>query len=132
MWAFRLRTVLSNLRRMTDPMRTVIAELADSLPAAKTGRSTSGKRRAELERHWRLLAERHQRVANAADALREALASVFDTSLGLADVRLNSVMKKLTGWAGIIAVPTLVTGFVGMNVHFPLIGTWLGFWIYFV
>ncbi len=131
LWAFRLRTVLSNLRRMTDPMRTVIAELADSLPAAKNGRSGSGKRRAELERHWRLLSERHQRVANAADALREALASVFDTSLALADVRLNQVMKKLTGWAGVIAVPTLVTSFVGMNVHFPLEGTWIGFWLYF-
>jgi magnesium transporter len=130
LWAFRLRTLLSNLRRMTDPMRTVVAELADSLPTAKTNRSGSGKRRAELERHWRLLQERHQRVANAADALREALASVFDTSLALADVRLNSIMKKLTGWAGIIAVPTLVTSFVGMNVAFPLVGTWIGFWIY--
>jgi magnesium transporter len=130
LWAFRLRAVLSNVRRMTDPMRTVLAELADSLPAAKSNRSGSSKRRAELERHWRLLQERHQRVANAADALREALASIFDTSLALADVRLNSIMKKLTGWAGIIAVPTLVTSFVGMNVHFPLVGTWIGFWLY--
>ena len=131
LWAFRLRTLLSDLRRMTDPMRSVIAELADSLPAAKANRSGSSKRRAELVRHWRLLAERHQRVANAADALREAMSSIFDTSLALADVRLNSIMKKLTGWAAIIAVPTLVTSFVGMNVHFPLVGTWAGFVLYF-
>ena len=39
-------------------------------------------------------------------------------------------MKKLTGWAAIIAVPTLVTGFVGMNVTFPLEGTAAGFWVY--
>jgi magnesium transporter len=132
LWAFRLRTVLSRLRRTTDPMRTVLAELAESLPEARPARSTSGKRRAELIRHWRLLEERHQRVANAADALRETLSSVFDTSLALADLRLNSVMKKLTGWAGVIAVPTLVTSFVGMNVRFPLAGTLIGFWLYFV
>ncbi|GAA3624849.1 magnesium transporter CorA family protein [Microlunatus ginsengisoli] len=132
LWAFRLRSVLSRLRRMTDPMRTVLSELADSLPDAKPSRSASSKRRAELARHWRLLEERHQRVANAADALREALSSVFDTSLALADLRLNSIMKKLTGWAAVIAVPTLVTSFVGMNVRFPLVGTLAGFWLYFV
>ena len=31
-----------------------------------------------------------------------------------------------------MAVPTLVTGFVGMNVSFPLNGTHLGFWVYLV
>ena len=76
------------------------------------------------------MAEQHHRVANAADALREALSSVFDTSLALADVRMNQIMKKLTGWAAIIAVPTLVTSFVGMNVGFPLNGTATGFWVY--
>jgi magnesium transporter len=125
--AFRLRTVLSHLRRMTDPMRAVISELADSLPDGLPKQT-----RTALNRHWRLLEERHQRVANAADALREALSSVFDTSLALADVRLNSIMKKLTGWAAIIAVPTLITGFVGQNVLFPLVGTHAGFWIYFL
>jgi magnesium transporter len=115
---------------MTDPMRTVIADLSDSLPPPRTTRSGGHKRHAELDRHWRLLAERHQRVANAADALRDALSSIFDTSLALADMRLNSIMKKLTGWAGIIAVPTLVTSFVGMNVGFPLFGSIAGFWVY--
>ena len=51
-------------------------------------------------------------------------------SLALADARGNQVMKTLTGWAAIIAVPTLVTSFVGMNVGFPLGGTTAGFWVY--
>ncbi|HET9649281.1 MAG TPA: CorA family divalent cation transporter, partial [Microlunatus sp.] len=133
LWAFRLRNVLSHVRRMTDPMRTVLAELVDSVPETNRASKAAGaKRHAQLVRHWRLLQERHQRVANAADALREALASVFDTSLALADVRLNSIMKKLTGWAGIIAVPTFITSFVGMNVRFPLIGSLTGFLVYFL
>ena len=79
-----------------------------------------------------LLSEQHGRVANAADALREAMSSIFDTSLALADVRMNQIMKKLSGWAAIIAVPTLVTSFVGMNVGFPLQGSATGFWVYFL
>ena len=71
-------------------------------------------------------------MANAADALREALSSLFDTSLALADVRLNQIMKKLSGWAAVLAVPTLVTSFVGMNVGFPLQGSGSGFWVYFL
>jgi magnesium transporter len=37
------------------------------------------------------------------------------------------VMKKLTGWAAIIAVPTAITGFYGQNVNYPGIETVGGF-----
>lgn len=128
--AFKLRTALSELRRLTDPMRAVVADIVAYPPPVPRGKASGSGTVAN--RRWRLLAEQHDRVANAADALREALSSVFDTSLALADVRLNQIMKKLTGWAGILAVPTLVTGFVGMNVGFPLSGTGIGFWVYFL
>jgi magnesium transporter len=39
-------------------------------------------------------------------------------------------MKKLSAWAAILAVPTLVTSFVGMNVGFPLAESNSGFWVY--
>jgi magnesium transporter len=52
---------------------------------------------------------------------------VFETSLSLQDARLNMVMKKLTGWAAIIAVPTAITGFYGQNVEYPGINTVGGF-----
>jgi magnesium transporter len=37
-------------------------------------------------------------------------------------------MKKLTGWAAIIAVPTAVTGFFGQNVPYPGFGHKDGFY----
>ena len=49
--------------------------------------------------------------------------TVFETNLSLQDARLNTVMKKLTGWAAIIAVPTAITGFYGQNVVYPGIDT---------
>ena len=127
--AFRLRKALSELRRATEPMRTVMGDLVQAQPPAPKSRS---HRERSTGRHWVMLDEHHGRVADAVDGLRETLASVFDTSLALNDVRLNETMKKLTGWAAIIAVPTLVTSFVGMNVSFPLAGTAAGFWLYLV
>ena len=33
--------------------------------------------------------------------------------------RMNIITKKVTSWAAIIAVPTLITGVYGMNVPYP-------------
>ena len=129
LYAFKLRAALSQLRRLTDPMRTVMTDIIDSPPQ---GRKAKAGRDPAIGRHWRVLSEQHNRVANAADGLREAMSAIFDTSLALADVRLNQIMKKLSGWAAIIAVPTLVTSFVGMNVGFPLHDSGAGFWVYFL
>ena len=125
--AFKLRKALSELRRVTEPMRSVLGDLTNAQPPVVKGKPVRDK---AVGRRWMILAEKHGRIADAADGLRDTLASVFDTSLALNDVRLNQTMKKLTGWAAIIAVPTLVTSFVGMNVTFPLEGTLAGFWVY--
>jgi magnesium transporter len=37
-------------------------------------------------------------------------------------------MKKVTSWAAIIAVPTLITGYYGMNVPYPGFGENWGAW----
>ncbi len=40
---------------------------------------------------------------------------------------MNVISKEVTGWAAIIAVPTFITGFYGMNVPYPYFGRALGF-----
>ena len=32
---------------------------------------------------------------------------------------MNLIMKKVTSWAAIIAVPTAITGFYGQNLPYP-------------
>ena len=59
------------------------------------------------------------RAAEWSESLRDMLTSIFETSLSLQDARLNTVMKKLTAWAAIIAIPTAVTGWFGQNVPYP-------------
>ena len=69
------------------------------------------------------------RVAEWSDSLRDLVATIFETSLSIQDAKLNTVMKKLAGWAAIIAVPTLITGWFGQNVPFLGDGRPLGLWI---
>jgi magnesium transporter len=35
-------------------------------------------------------------------------------------------MKKVSSWAAVIAVPTLITGYYGMNVPYPTSGHRIG------
>jgi len=61
------------------------------------------------------------------DALRDVIATMFETGLSLANARLNQIVRKLSGWAAIIAVPTAVTGFYGQNLPYPGYQQWWGF-----
>ncbi|WP_211344972.1 magnesium transporter CorA family protein [Rarobacter incanus] len=69
------------------------------------------------------------RVADWADSLRDMVSTIIDTNMTAQGNRLNLVMKKVTSWAAIIAVPTMITGAYGMNVNYPSFGTSGGFWI---
>jgi magnesium transporter len=46
----------------------------------------------------------------------------LETNLAIQGNRQNAIMKKVTSWAAIIAVPTAVTGYYGMNVPYPGFG----------
>ena len=45
---------------------------------------------------------------------------MFETNLSLQDARLNTIMKKLTSYTALIAVPTAVTGFYGQTSPIPV------------
>ena len=65
------------------------------------------------------------RVNESTDSLRDLVSTIVETNLSLRDYRQNQVMKKVTSWAAIIAVPTLITGWYGQNVPYPGSGeTW--------
>ena len=55
------------------------------------------------------------RINEMTDMLRELLTSALEANLSLMSVRQNEDMKRLAGWAAIIAVPTAIAGIYGMN-----------------
>ena len=82
---------------------------------------------AELDPLYIDLYDHVLRVSEWTESLRDMVTTVFETNLSLQDARLNNVMKKLTGWAAIVAVPTAITGFYGQNVPYPGAGMHWGF-----
>jgi magnesium transporter len=69
------------------------------------------------------------RVSESTDSLRDLVSTIVETNLSLRDFRQNQIMKKVTSWAAIIAVPTLITGYYGMNVPYPGISRDWGAWV---
>ena len=68
------------------------------------------------------------RAAEWTESLRDMVTSIFETNMSLSDTRMNMIMKQLTAWAAIIAVPTAITGFYGQNIPYPGFGEQVGFW----
>ncbi len=115
---YRLRKELVELRRIVLPMREVVNTVMR--------RTAPGANAVELEGWYTDLYDHVIRAAEWTESLRDMVTTVFETNLSLQDARLNTIMKKLTGWAAIIAVPTLITGWYGQNVPYPGYGNNVG------
>jgi magnesium transporter len=55
------------------------------------------------------------RLNEAIDAQRELLSTALEAHLSLLSVAQNEHMKRITAWAAMIAVPTMIAGIYGMN-----------------
>ena len=116
---FTLRRALVDARRVVLPMRDVVNTV--------TRRTAQDEAATQLAPYYDDLYDHILRVADLTDSLRDEITSIFDTNMSLSDTRMNVIMKKLTSWAAIIAVPTAVTGFFGQNVPYPGFGKEWGF-----
>jgi magnesium transporter len=68
------------------------------------------------------------RASGRVEGFRELLTSVLAANLTQASVRQNEDVRKISAWAAIIAVPTLITGIYGMNFeHMPELTWRLGY-----
>ncbi len=115
---YGLRKDLVQLRRVVLPMREVVNGLMRHRPTGAV----------ELDAAYDDLYDHVLRAAEWTESLRDMVTSVFETNLSLQDARLNIVMKKLAGWAAIIAVPTAITGWFGQNVPYPGFSEASGLW----
>ena len=69
------------------------------------------------------------RVADWTDNIHDTLTTLFDSILNAQSNQLAIVMKKISGWAALIAIPTMITGYFGMNVVYPGYTTAWGAWL---
>uniref|UniRef100_UPI000A52192F magnesium transporter CorA family protein n=1 Tax=Granulicoccus phenolivorans TaxID=266854 RepID=UPI000A52192F len=117
---YRGRKELVELRRVVLPMREVVNTLQ---------RHLGTESRPVLRGYYADLEDHVLRASDWVESLRDMITSVFEANLSLTDERLNVVMKKLAGWAAVIAVPTAVTGWFGQNVPYPGFSQPLGLYL---
>lgn len=121
--AFAVRKATSLVRRVAVPTREAVGQVL-----RRDGRGFLAAGIAEDNVPYLHDVHDHVvRVSESLDALRDELTSVLELNMALQDNELNQVMKKLSAWAAIIAVPTAVTGYFGMNVPYPGFSAPVGF-----
>jgi magnesium transporter len=107
---FQLRKSLVVLRRVVLPMREVVNTLLRrDLHIVDT----------ETAPYFQDVYDHVLRASEWTESLRDLIANIYDTNLNLRGNQMNAIMKKVTSWAAIIAVPTAVTGWYGQNLPYP-------------
>jgi magnesium transporter len=111
--SFQLRKSLVMLRRIINPMSEIVSELI------RRDLRIAGD---ELMPYYQAVNDQILRAAEWTDGLRDLTTSILETNLTIQGNRMNIITKKVTGWAAIIAVPTFIASFFGMNVPYPGFG----------
>jgi magnesium transporter len=107
---FKLKRRVVSFRRLVMPLREVL-DLMQEQPGFVTE---------QLRPYYRDVADHVIRTLEFADNIRDLATSALEAQISQVSNRLNIVMKRLTAWASIILVPTLIAGIYGMNfVHMP-------------
>ena len=110
---FALRKSLVLLRRIVFPMSEIVGELM------RRDLRIVGD---DLMPYYQDVYDEALHAAERTDSLRDLVTSILEANVTIQGNRLNVITKKVTGWAAIIAVPTFITGFFGMNVPYPGFG----------
>jgi magnesium transporter len=108
--SFELRRTLVLFRRVVLPMREVVNTLMrrdlDFVDEA-------------MGPYFQDVYDHVLRATEWTESLRDLVSSIMETNLTIQGNRLNTITKKVTSWAAIIAVPTAITGFYGQNLPYP-------------
>jgi magnesium transporter len=104
---------------------SAIAPLVDPLDRLEQGDLEIPE---ELRPYFRDVEDHLIRYMREVEGFRELLTSVLAANLTQVSVRQNEDVRKISAWAAIIAVPTLITGIYGMNFeHMPELGWTFGY-----
>ena len=103
---YLLKRDLVSLRRAVSPLADVCNRLTRfDIPHIP----------ADTRPYFRDVYDHIVRLNESIDAQRELLTSALEAHLSLMTVAQNEHMKRITAWAAMIAVPTMIAGIYGMN-----------------
>jgi magnesium transporter len=106
---YQLKRELMSLRRAVSPLEVPLQKLAnrqvDVVPDT-------------MRSYFRDVEDHAIRVRDQVNSLDELLTSILQASLARTSQADNEDMRKISAWAGIIAVPTAIAGIYGMNFRY--------------
>jgi magnesium transporter len=122
-------------RRIYELSREVLQFRRTAQPLAKVLEHLSGESYGfdrEVVRRMRGVHDHVLRVSEQIDGFRELLSNILNVNLTLVSIEQNAAMQrqnvqvqKISAWAAIVAVPTLITGIYGMNFRYMPETHWL-------
>ncbi|HHW4679037.1 MAG TPA: magnesium and cobalt transport protein CorA [Xylella sp.] len=109
---------LYELKRELNKMRLVVAPLQDAL--AHLTRNSRTLLPEDVSLYIRDVLDHAIRINDAIDTLREMLGTALSVNLSMVTLAQGETVKRLGAWAALLAAPTLVTSWYGMNfTHMP-------------
>jgi magnesium transporter len=114
------------LKREVLQLHGAIAPLAE--PVDRLERGSFRFVADELRPYFRDVKDHLIRFVRTVESFRELLTSVLTANLTQASIRQNEDVRKISAWAAVVAVPTLISGIYGMNFeHMPELGWRFGY-----
>jgi magnesium transporter len=104
---------LYELKRELNKMRLVVAPLQDVL--AHVRRNPVNLVSDEVGLYLRDVLDHAKRINDSIDTLREMLGTALSVNLSLVTLAQGETVKRLGAWAALLAAPTLITSWYGMN-----------------
>ncbi len=118
---YQLRKELTQMRMAVTPMQDILSQLirtpALGIPDV-------------VKPYFRDVLDHVARVGDIIDTQREMVAAAMSVYLSLVTVAQGEIVKKLAGWAGLLAAPTLIASWYGMNfTYMPELHGRYSYWI---
>jgi magnesium transporter len=114
------------LKREVLELHAAVAPLAEPLDRLARGRHELIDE--DIRTYFRDVHDHLLRVIQQVESDRDLLTSVLTANLTQVTVRQNEDMRKISAWAAIIAIPTMIAGLYGMNFHhMPELGWTYGY-----
>jgi magnesium transporter len=104
------------LKREVVELRRCVAPLSQAFQRLQTENKDLICK--EVRRYLRDVADHHSEAADQIAGYDDMLNSLVQAALARVGMQQNSDMRKISAWAGIVAVPTMIAGIYGMNFEF--------------
>jgi magnesium transporter len=104
------------LKREVVELRRCVAPLSGAFLRMQTENKDLISK--EVRRYLRDVADHQSQAADQITSYDDMLNSLVQAALARMGMQQNSDMRKISAWAGIVAVPTMIAGIYGMNFHF--------------